>query len=160
MNIISRTAATLAVTASALAAFAVVAPAASAATPEANAPSPKAADGYVYVWDGANKTGAGCAWSGNDGDWSACTDRSGAWHNLRNKAGSLYNNGYAATNDKVNFYWGTNYTGSWACLGRGDSWPNLPAEGHTFTWGVNLPGYREPINNNISSHKWVSYCGH
>ncbi|HEY3688664.1 MAG TPA: peptidase inhibitor family I36 protein [Streptosporangiaceae bacterium] len=153
MNIVSRTATALAVAASTVAVLAAAAPAASAK------PSAAAADGYVYASDLPRMDGEYCAWSGSDPDWADCKDRDGRLHTMLNRAGSLSNRGYAATNDDVNFYWGKGYTGSWACLGQGDSWLNLPAEGHTFTWGVGRRGYRDKINNNIASHKWVSYCG-
>jgi hypothetical protein len=148
MKLVTRTTRALAVTASAAAAFIATAPAASAA------------DGYLYAWDGAYAGGVGCAWTGHDNDWSTCKDRSGTSHNMLNRAGHLYNNGYFVTLDKVNFYWGKGYTGAWACLGSGDQWPDLAGDGQTFTWGAGRPGHRQRINNNIASHRWVDTCGH
>jgi hypothetical protein len=109
----------------------------------------QAADGNVYAYEHANFGGARCAWSGNSSDWSSC--------GMRNRASSLRNNGYPGGNDDVNFYWGTGHTGAWDCLGVGDAWSNLANQ--RFIYRPGLPGYGESTNDNISSHKWVSYCG-
>jgi hypothetical protein len=138
----------LALTLTVLGAAVVTAPAASAET-----------DGYVYAYDTSYANGDHCRWLGHDNDWSTCTDRWGRAHNMLNRAGSLYNRGYFDVLDKVNFAWGKGHTGAWACLGLGDAWPDLAFEGQTFTWGAGRPGYRQRINNNIASHRWVDTCG-
>ena len=90
---------------------------------------------------------------------ATCRDNSGILRNMRNRASSLRNNGYAGGYDKVNFYWGVGYYGAWACLGVGDYWADLPLGREYFSWGSGLPGYRQSLNNNIASHKWVPQCG-
>jgi len=113
----------------------------------------QAADGKVYAYQHWNFTTPYCAWVGNDTDWGSCSPAG----SMRNKASSLWNNGYAGGYDDVNFYWGTSYTGAWDCLGNGTSWSNL--QNQRFVYGASRPGYNQSTNDNISSHKWVSYCG-
>lgn len=122
------------------------------------APAASAADGNVYAYDGTYFSGKYCGWVGNDTNWTTCSG-GGVAQNLRNQASSLWNNGYSGGNDDVNFYWDTGYSGAWACLGTGDYWADLPLGVEHFTWGPGLGGYGDTLNNNISSHKWVSYCG-
>ena len=112
-----------------------------------------AADGNVYAYEHSNFAGARCNWVGNDGDWGSCSPAG----TMLNRASSLWNNGYAGGNDDVNFYWGKWYTGAWDCLGVGDRWSNLANQ--WFAYGPGLPGYGQSTNDNIASHKWVSYCG-
>lgn len=124
-------------------------------------PAAQAADGYVYAWNNYNyNTNQGwCAWYGNDRDWSWCDERSGGTTSMRNKASSLWNNGYAGAYPAVNFYYnGPERSSAWACLGQGDSWPDLRYR--YFSWGSGLPGYGRPLENDIAGHKWVQYCGH
>ncbi len=109
----------------------------------------QALDGNVYAYENTNRTGNYCYWSGNSGDWS--------WCGMLNRASSLWNNGYVGGNDDVNFYWGRGYTGAWDCLPQGARWDDLGQ--HWFAYGAGLNGYLQTTNNNIESHKWVSYCG-
>jgi hypothetical protein len=113
----------------------------------------QAADGNVYAYEHINFGGAVCAWSGNDTDWGSCSPGG----TMLNRASSLWNNGYAGGNDEVNFYWGQSYTGAWDCLGVGDAWSNLTNQ--RFIYGSGRPGHGQSTNDNIASHKWVSFCG-
>ncbi|MFD8590499.1 peptidase inhibitor family I36 protein [Streptomyces sp. NPDC059637] len=109
------------------------------------------ADGYLYAYEHIDRGGAYCRWYGDDADWSTCSPGG----NMRNKASSLWNNGYPGSYDDVALYWGTNYTGAPACLRNGVYWNNLT--GLHF----NRPGssgHGETINDNISSHRWVNSC--
>ena len=112
-----------------------------------------AADGRVNAWEHAHAGGIHCWWTGNDTSWVDCNGG-----NMLNRASDLFNNGFAGGRDEVNFYWGQGYTGAWACLGVGDSWPDL-SDGQIFSWGSGKSGYRDEINDNIASHKWVVNCG-
>jgi peptidase inhibitor family I36 len=76
---------------------------------------------------------------------------------MRNRASSLWNNGYVGGNDHVNFYYSPSYGGAWDCLSPGTSWSNLVNQ--WFAYGQGLPGYGQSTNDNIASHKWVDYCG-
>src|SRR5947209_6951670 len=51
-----------------------------------------AADGYLYVWDGRNFTGASCRWFGDDGDYRYNSNGCGNWND---RVSSAWNNGYA-----------------------------------------------------------------
>lgn len=138
------------------------------ATPGASAASP---DGYVYAYANPNKNhnhkGASCRWSGKDPDWASKNATGpGAREDcstMGNNATSLYNRGYPSGNDRVNFYFDPNYGGAWACLGPGDSWGDLSLHIETFNrHGPTLAtqrGHGRPLDNDIRSHKWVSYCG-
>jgi len=117
------------------------------------AASAQAADGRVYAWEHAYTQGRVCSWVGNDTNWTTCSPGG----NLRNQASTLWNNGYAGGNDDVNFYWGLSYTGAWDCLRVGTWWSNLQYQ--RFIYGAGRSGYNQVTNDNISSHKWVSYCG-
>ena len=122
------------------------------------APMAAADDGNVYAFDGSHFDGAYCSWDGPDADWTTCSG-GGVSRNLRNQASSVWNNGFAGAEGVVNFYWDTGYQGAWACLDHGDSWENLPSGDRVFSWGSDRGGYWENINDNISSHKWVDFCG-
>jgi hypothetical protein len=128
----------------------------------ATASAAAAGDGYVYAYDqtyGWTKSGDACRWYGNDTNWYDCTWY-GVRKNMLNRASSLRNMGYAGGYDKVNFYWGTNLTGAWACLGVGDYWADLPLGRERFSWyGNDKRGLGESLNNNVASHKWVTRCG-
>ena len=146
----------------ALAGIAVVlTPLAAQAAPTAPVPAPGAdrsvlaPDGRVYAWEHPHGGGAVCWWTGNDGNWITC-DPGG---NLKNLASDLWNNGTPQAVDKVLFFWGQQQTGAWACLGRGDSWPDLTTGWYTFSWGSwGTPGKGDSIENNIASHRWSSTC--
>ncbi|MBB5857560.1 hypothetical protein ACFQ05_18300 [Amycolatopsis umgeniensis] len=122
--------------------FATALPAGAATAP----PTASAADGYVYAY---TEVGADCHWSNNAPSWGDCT----------NNVNAVFNNGYMATNDKVNLYWGASYAGAWACIGRGDTWWPLSSGQWIFSWGPGRSGYGQSVQDNIASSKWVSYCG-
>ncbi|MCS0603577.1 hypothetical protein NX794_20510 [Streptomyces sp. LP11] len=107
-----------------------------------------AADGLLHAWTDPYGGGTPCFWGGNADTWGPC----------RNKASDIWNNGYAVTLDAVDLYWGLNATGAHACIGRGDSWNNLPSGQWRFTYGSGLGGFGQSVNDNISSHRWVDYC--
>lgn len=128
----------------------------------ATASAAGAADGYVYAYDqpyGWSRGGDACRWIGSDSNWYDCTWY-GVRKNMLNRASSLWNNGWAGGYDKVNFYWGSNWSGAWACLGVGDYWADLPLGREKFSWYTNdKRGLGESLNNNVASHKWVTRCG-
>lgn len=46
--------------------------------------------------------------------------------------------------------------GAWACLSRGDSWPDLVGGGQTFSHGWPWSdGKGQRIENTIASHAWT-----
>jgi hypothetical protein len=110
-------------------------------------------DGRVYAWEHARAGGALCWWTGHDSSWVDCNGGG-----MLNRASDLWNNGFSGGRDEVNFYWGQGWSGAWACLSHGDSWPDL-SDGYIFSWGSDHAGYREEINDNIASHRWVVNCG-
>ncbi|GAA0581890.1 hypothetical protein HPO96_08285 [Kribbella sandramycini] len=128
-----------------------------AGPPPVPAPSERhaaAPDGFVYAWDLPGGRGATCRWSGADRDWGDCTSH-GTENSMLNRASDLWNNGVHAEYENVDFHWGKDQGGAWACLSRGDSWPNLTTGGQTFShyypWSA---GKNERIDNNIASHRW------
>ncbi|MFB6726300.1 hypothetical protein ACFCV3_39385 [Kribbella sp. NPDC056345] len=110
-------------------------------------------DGHVYAWLDIN---AGefyhCRWVGNDDNWSTCTDWNGVARNMQDRASSVQNRGYSWA---VNFYNDINRGGAWACLSKGDYWPDLRNQRFTRGGGA---GHNYPMENRISSHLWVSSC--
>ena len=106
-------------------------------------------DGNLYAYRDPGFIGLCGAWSWHSSYWPT---------GCRNQASSIWNNGYPATLDDVNLYWGSNYTGAWACISQGDYWGDLTLGIERFSWGAGLPGYMEPVNNNVASHKWVTTC--
>ncbi|WP_405064366.1 peptidase inhibitor family I36 protein [Kribbella sp. NBC_01505] len=147
MRFMQKTATAAAVVAVALTgAILSAAPASAAVT----APPP---DGNVYAWLNIN---AGevyhCRWVGNDDNWTNCTDWNGVAHDMNDKASSVQNRGFSWA---VNFYHDAGRRGAYACLSRGDYWPDL--RNQRFTRGGGS-GAGEVVNNQISSHMWVSSC--
>lgn len=126
------------------------------------APSPAQAarDGKLYAWDSPNERGPLCTWAGDDNNWDTCSahDAPATPGGMRNRVGSLHNNGYGSA---VNIYFNPNHQGAWACLGVGDKWMNLELNRERFTHRANpdnTNGHNLPINNNAASHKWVRNC--
>jgi hypothetical protein len=111
-------------------------------------------DGFVYAWEHAwndnSQGGRWCRWEYSDATWG---DDCG---NFRNLASSLQNN--SSGGNAINFYFHTEHTGAWACLGRGDVWRDLSLGIH-FSWGYDRDGYGRGANDEIASSKWVRYCG-
>lgn len=153
MKILPTTLATMAI--AGLVAF--VAPAASASAPldagQQLAPTGTTADGRLHAWEHPRAGGVHCSWPGNDDEWATCDGG-----NLANKASDIYNNGYANTYDDVNLYYNPSWGGAYACLGRGDSWNNLPQQDVRFTWWPGMSGHNKQINDNVRSHRWVQSC--
>ncbi|MET9291128.1 peptidase inhibitor family I36 protein [Streptomyces sp. NPDC003077] len=119
---------------------------ANAAPARPTAPPP-AADGYFYAWLHAGQNGTSCRWSGNSTNWnSGCS--------LRNQASSVLNFGYEETYDDVRMYWGLSYGGASYCVARGVYLDNLA----NYTFPNNGSGAGQSLNDNISSHKWVTGC--
>ncbi|WP_239372623.1 peptidase inhibitor family I36 protein [Frankia sp. Cj5] len=110
-------------------------------------------DGYVYawnnIWNDDNYATAVCRWYNDDSTWG---DDCG---NFRNRAGAVQNN--SAHGNSINFYFHTNYTGAWGCLGAGSVWRDLRY--NYFSWGPGLDGYGKALRNEIASSKWVHSCG-
>ncbi|MFF9396791.1 hypothetical protein [Streptomyces griseoluteus] len=134
------------------AAAALAAPATAHAAPPAPAAGPaKSAtlpNGYLYVWEEANRGGPVCAWPQYDSrDWSTCS--------MRNKASALENRGWPGAYEDVDLFWGTSYSGSHICLPNATYLANLssvyfPRDGKS--------GQGQSTNNNISSHRWSNNC--
>lgn len=94
-------------------------------------------------------------WSGNSTNWGSCA----------NDGESFFNNGYAASYDDVNIYWGRDYSGAYACLGRGDYWlfANEEHFDHVGSKGGDgardgSTGLGESLQNNAASHRWAQQC--
>ncbi|MFC4592097.1 peptidase inhibitor family I36 protein [Sphaerisporangium corydalis] len=134
-----------------IAAQATAAPAASAAL---------MADGFFYAAENPNGQGKYCRWLGNDGDWSNCSDPSGAVPGgMQNQASQMFNSGVPGGYDDVNVYYNKNYDGAYRCLAVGNHWDNLTLGWETFDhWGTNGQGYGKSINDDVASHKWVTSC--
>jgi hypothetical protein len=85
------------------------------------------------------------------------------WGYWANKNDSMHNDGYVGGRDKVNVYWGTDFTGAYACMRPGDSWyaRSTPGSYQTFFWTRNgdRRGLDESVWWNAASHRWVTYCG-
>ena len=121
-------------------------PASAGTSVPASPPAVQQADGYFYVWNNASFRGTRCRWAGNAANWGRC----------RNRASSALNNGYLATYDDVNVYWGANYGGAWHCVVRGRRLHNM--EYDRFNRGRGRPGFGQVMNDNASSHRWVRSC--
>ena len=89
--------------------------------------------------------------AGNDDRWP---------DGVRNRADWVRNNGYPGGRDHVNIYWGSYYTGAYACIGPGTSW-DLREGWQRFNWVLDgdYRGYWELVRDNAASHRWVHYCG-
>ncbi|MGW5324502.1 hypothetical protein [Streptomyces sp. NPDC004014] len=133
---------------------ALTAPAAAQAAPPAPAAGPAksaaAANGYFYAWEAANRGGHQCAWQYDAGDWSTC-----GGFNMRNKASSLENRGYAGVGEDVDLFWSTWYSGAHNCLPNGMYLNDLT--GIYFLWD-GKSGQGQSMNDNISSHRWSNNC--
>ncbi|SEP49727.1 hypothetical protein [Amycolatopsis saalfeldensis] len=135
---------TVAVAATALA---IVAPVAAQAAPAAPAtpasPAAPAPDGLLHVYYGFTYLNQCNAWSGDVPDWGAC----------RNRAASLWNNGYS---EDVYVYYSLNYANArrGICKGVGlgnlMEWPFEQGEG---------PGSGQQLFANIASSRWQYIAG-
>ncbi|GGL18740.1 hypothetical protein Sme01_47930 [Sphaerisporangium melleum] len=126
---------------------------AQAAAPPTPAPvSAAAPDGYLYAWDGPNRTGDWCRWLGDDPDWGTC---SGTTTSMRKRASSVDNRGYAGAYEDVDLFFETNYRGSHMCLWNGRYFSNWTAI--YFPWDGKL-GQGQSVDNNIASHRWSNNC--
>lgn len=136
----------------AVAALAV--PAAAQATPPTPATGPAksaaAANGYFYAWDEADRGGHQCAWQYSAGNWSACNT-----FDMRNKASSLENRGYAGVDEDVDLFYHPWHTGAHNCLPNGMYLNNLT--GIYFLWD-GQEGQGQSMNDNIASHRWSNNC--
>jgi hypothetical protein len=77
-----------------------------------------------------------------------------------NKAESIFNNGTPQFLDDVNLYWGsgTRYDTAYACIGQGNVWEDLPSHQEYFSCCPGRRGYREWVDRNVASHRWVQSC--
>ncbi|MET9369893.1 hypothetical protein [Streptomyces griseoflavus] len=144
----------IALTALTLMAMGAAAPAASA-QPAPLPAAPKgavaaAADGYLYAWDGFARGGAQCRWQQHDANWDTCSGI-----NMRNRASSLENRGYAGAYEDVDLFYKPSWQGSRNCLPNGYYLDNLT--GIYFLWDGN-DGQGQSMNNNIASHRWTNNC--
>lgn len=124
------------------------APLASADTRITGCGAPICHDGYIHAIDGAN---GDCQWLGNAPTWGRCT----------NAVEEVVNGGDPCNGcDRVNLYWGSDYTGAWACINPQVAWLDAGTTHATFTFdhGSGALGYGEAIWNNIASSKWVGSC--
>lgn len=96
-----------------------------------------AADGYVYVYEHINFSGASCRWFGDDADYRYNSNGCGNWND---RVSSAWNNGYNNAYPDVLFFENINYTGQSICLPNGAAWSSMPSG-----W-----------NDRVSSHKWVN----
>ncbi|CCK30315.1 putative secreted protein [Streptomyces davaonensis JCM 4913] len=118
-----------------------------------DAPIGPAANGKFYAYQGVNRGGGYCAWTGSDADWESCPTMLGG---IRNQASSLQNSGYPGSFEDVDVFWGLHHTGAWYCLGNGRYLADL----RNYRFGPNGGGHgdNETLNNNISSHNWSDHC--
>jgi hypothetical protein len=95
--------------------------------------------------------------------WDAGNDDYWPWYCTNNNQ-SMSNSGYPGGRDKVNVYWGGNYSGAYACMRPGYSWNAYFSPGmyQTFFWTRNgdRRGIDQSVWNNAVSHRWVTYCGY
>ncbi len=61
-------------------------------------------------------------------------------------------------NDAVDLYTAPDGGGAHACIDRGDRWIDTTTDKYPFTYGAGLDQLGATVNNNISSHRWVTYC--
>ncbi|WP_240137907.1 peptidase inhibitor family I36 protein [Streptomyces sp. MUM 178J] len=117
------------------------------ASPAAPAPLWAAApDGFLYAWEHAHAGGFHCRWDKENANWAGC----------RNRVSDVWNNGFPGRLEDVRLFYGLAMTGSWVCLQRGESIPDLNAAGTVFT--APGRGRGERVNDNVSSHDWVDAC--
>jgi hypothetical protein len=95
---------------------------------------------------------------GNGGDLCLANSGNNPWwgDGCANLDQTLFNNGNPDPYSYVRIYWGSNYTGAWACLGLGNYW--LYANQNIFNYGSTLSGYKQQVGNNAVSHKWATSC--
>ncbi|MFB7513566.1 hypothetical protein [Streptomyces sp. NPDC056144] len=115
---------------------------ASASVPS-SVPAP---DGFLYAWEHPHAGGFHCRWNAENANWAGC----------RNKVSDVWNNGFPGRGEDVRLFYGLNMTGSWVCLHRGDSFPDLETDDVRF-FSVGA-GRGERVNDNVSSHDWVDRC--
>lgn len=127
---------------SGLVAIPAAAQAATAGTQTALPAATVQADGNFYAYIDINFSGGVCAWSGNSNDWGSC----------KNRASSVWNNGFVETIDDVLLYWGTNNSGASYCVSVGVSIANLVPV-HFNRAGA---GLGQSLNDNVASHRWVN----
>ncbi|HET6291903.1 MAG TPA: hypothetical protein VFG33_00975 [Kribbella sp.] len=114
------------------------------------------ADGYLYAWQHPHAGGYMCKWDWHDTDWEDCSDGENL-HNMQNNASDLWNNGKPGAYENVYFYYNERMGGAYACLSRGDSWPDLVNGGQTFNRGFWWSdGKGQKLENNIASHAWTN----
>ncbi|TXS35325.1 peptidase inhibitor family I36 protein [Streptomyces sp. t39] len=116
------------------------------AVPAAAAAAAAAPDGFLYAWEHPHAKGAHCKWNADNANWAGCSD----------KVSDVWNNGFPGRREDVRLYNDLEWTGSWVCLHRGDSIPDLGANG--LKWFGSGHGQGEPVNDSISSHTWVDAC--
>ncbi|MEU5218726.1 peptidase inhibitor family I36 protein [Streptomyces sp. NPDC020807] len=113
------------------------------ASPAVSAPAP---DGFLYAWEQPHAGGFHCRWTEDNANWAGC----------RNKVSDVWNNGFPGRGEDVRLFYGLEWTGSWVCLHRGDSFPDLVNDDvRFFSAGA---GRGERVNDNVSSHDWVDRC--
>ncbi|WP_267243602.1 hypothetical protein [Streptomyces sp. PR69] len=125
-------------------------PSANAAPAGESAPRPTAApvsaaapDGHLHAYFDINFRNYCGGWVGNAGNWGQC----------RNKASSLWNNGYPGNLDDVWVHWDTGCRGARRGVHNGVALADL----RRWTFDRNTgPGSGEALNDNISSHCWTN----
>lgn len=130
----------------ALAAAAVVSVPMAAQAAENPAPgqvSAQAPDGNLHVYRGLNYTNYCAGFRGNSTNWGTC----------RNKAESLWNNGYPGSFDDVWVYYAPGYGGARRGVHNGVALSDL----RNWTFDPNTgAGSGQWLWRNISSHKWTN----
>jgi hypothetical protein len=120
-------------------------------------------NGYAYTYDNSN--GNLCEFSGNApylvsqsgaASGQSCANRDVLWQNLGTPCSGC---------DYIRIYWGSNYTGAWACETPYWYWSIAGLWGFaannppiTFSWGSGLSGYGQTVWNNAASMKWAGTC--
>ncbi|CAL9568925.1 hypothetical protein [Streptomyces sp. enrichment culture] len=121
------------------------------AGPTCDAKWPGSRDGMVRAWQLNDCSGTYLGGTGSyDSDWG---NSSGPFQGSdENRASSVMNSGYIGSYDIVAFYRLPGYGGGYTCLKPGEKYADKISD-NTFTNG-------DPVDNRISSHRWVNSCGH
>ncbi|WP_395362774.1 hypothetical protein ACHGLA_22520 [Streptomyces sp. YH02] len=130
----------------------LIAPQAQASTACDNFYNTTAKAGYMYAWTLPNCSGLLGGDVNDDSDWG---DSSGSFTGSdTNNAESVMNKGVPDTYDIVRFsnYTAYNTANGYGCLSRGEKYADT-------LWDDRMSN-GSPAHNSISSHKWVSSCGH
>ncbi|MFE1026986.1 hypothetical protein ACFW5I_20850 [Streptomyces sp. NPDC058818] len=121
------------------------------AGPNCDAKWPGSRDGMVRAWQLNDCSGIYLGGTQSyDSDWG---NSSGPFQGSdENRASSVMNSGHIGSFDIVAFYRLPGYGGGYTCLKPGEKYADKVSD-NTFSNG-------DPVDNRISSHRWVDSCGH